>query len=724
MAWARRNVDADGAAMGLQMLIAVIAALFLALLLRLEYPAWAVFTVLMLGMAQYVGAIQEKGLLRILGTIVGGALGFLATGALQQTQMLYLPLTFIVVAVSVAMFGQSRAPYAFFLSGLTYVVIISNSQVDPSQAWRYAILRIEEVSLGVVVSLIVQSTIFPRYANEAFQKVFNSALREIAQATPCGLERFREKNASLGATLRDFPEKSTALRRLMRFGGMESPMFRRDIGKHAEMVDRIGRAAALLRSLTQLDPAPEPYRTVLGSLMHDAGTMLGKGWGELEKGGVLASGWKADLDAVCEKIDEGLVALRSDTAAQSLSPAEVGTISAHLLTLTELRETLLGIDAWNQTPSQKIPRPESLALAPAWPDATWIFRATRAGLAVVVALVLENWLNPPGGSIMMLCVYTFTSLNALSPDESGDRFAFRQTIFFTIVMAAISLALLAGTPLLASYSVQNIVIGAWVFLFGYWLHRAGGVTVPLTVSFMALVSMVGLNAQRPVAFEGIVGFFFGIANGFVIASLAQRLLWPALPQKNLQKGMQSYLETLAVSLPDGIAKLPLWKRTNHVLFPSKARLLIRVMRGPTLPVDEAERLEEYVLTVQEIGASLSLCVGYLLPILPPDLAKIGSAAVDDAKETMRRGLDELSRAFGDARMPCDLAPTINAALTRWDEWCETLHHWVLEKNTSPQLSVPLLGFSARFRISLVLLRRAFDEGRGLRLADYLGDISV
>ena len=73
------TVDLDGAVLGLQMAISVVVVLFLALVIRLEYPTWAVFTVLMLSMANYVGAVQEKSVLRLIGTIVGGALGFLAT---------------------------------------------------------------------------------------------------------------------------------------------------------------------------------------------------------------------------------------------------------------------------------------------------------------------------------------------------------------------------------------------------------------------------------------------------------------------------------------------------------------------------------------------------------------------------------------------------------------------------------------------------------------------
>jgi hypothetical protein len=100
----RGSVDWEAAAMGLEMVIGVLAALYIALLLKLEFPGWAVFTVLMLLLAQYVGAVQQKALFRLAGTVVGGALGDLATGALQQSPLLYLSVTFVVVARTACIF--------------------------------------------------------------------------------------------------------------------------------------------------------------------------------------------------------------------------------------------------------------------------------------------------------------------------------------------------------------------------------------------------------------------------------------------------------------------------------------------------------------------------------------------------------------------------------------------------------------------------------------------
>jgi hypothetical protein len=354
----------------------------------------------------------------------------------------------------------------------------------------------------------------------------------------------------------------------------------------------------------------------------------------------------------------------------------------------------------------------------------WIQRGIRAGVAVVAGLILENWLNPPGGGMMMLCICTFTALNAISPNESGDRPAVRQLIVMSSVMALASLAMLVSTPLLASYAVQNTVMVTWAFLFGYWFHRAGGITVPLNYSFMVLACVVSLNAQEPVSFEAIVGIFFGMVNGPIVACLAQRLMWPALPQNNLRLGVKKYLESMQAALRDGMWSLPLWQRTEHTLFPAKARLAIAAMRGPTCPPEEARRLEEFILTIQEMSWEFSLCLGRLHPILPPDFLEKGNASIARAKEILRRGLAEIADSFAAARQPADLTAEIDAALRDWDEWMDWLRRQILANQTSPEISIPMMGISARIRSTLQLLRRANAEARTLRLRDYLGDVSI
>ena len=717
-------VDREGVAHGLQMAVSVLVALFFALVLRLEYPTWAVFTVLMLSMARYVGAVQEKAAFRLIGTIVGGVLGYLATSSLQQTPFLYLPITFVVVAFSVAMFGQSRAPYAFFLVGMTYVVVASDSLGDPSSASHYSLLRIEEVGLGVIVSMVVQVLVFPRFANDGFAGLIRSSLAELADAVDLGIRHFSEQKTETVGILRDFPSKSTQMRVLLRFGAMESKSFRQDIGRHAQKVDLIARAAALILSFARHEPVQEAIRCRLNGHVEEIGHLLREGFLALEDGKSLPAEWVARLAEIWAVLDALVIEMRADPELQKLPPFESGIMSAHLLILRELCDLVKEFDALNNSSSKNYPLSERLALAPAWPSTPWIQRGIRAGAAIVTGLILEDWLNPPGSAMMMLSIYVFTSLNAISPDESGDRPAFRQLIVFTFVMALASLLLILATPLLASYSVQNTVMVTWAFLFGYWFHRVGGTTVPLLYCFMLLACVVSLNAQKPVSFEAIVGVFFGLVNGPIIACIAQRLMWPSLPQNNLRLGVKKYLDSMQEAVHDGMCSLPLWRRTETTLFPAKARLAIAAMRGPTCPPDEARRLEEFILTIQEMAWEFSLCLGRLHPILPPEFLEKGTASIARAKETFRRGLAEIADSFAAARQPADFTAEMESALRDWDEWMAWLRHQILANQTSTEISIPLMGISARIRSTLQLLGRSNAEARALSLRDYLGDISL
>jgi uncharacterized membrane protein YccC len=717
-------LDREGLAQGLQMAVSVVASLFLALVLRLEYPTWAVFTVLMLSMARFVGAVQEKGAFRLIGTIAGGILGYLATSSLQQSPLLYLPLTFVVVAFSIAMFGQSRAPYAFFLLGMTYVVVASDSLGAPSTAWEFALMRVEEVGLGVVVSLVVQVLVCPRFANDAFAGLIRATLDELAGAVELGVRRFAVEKTGLAESLRDFPSKSTQMRVLLRFGAMESKMFRQSIGLHAQKVDLISKAAALIRSFARHAPVPEPIRSRCQAPVEEIGSLLRDGFRNLEDGKPLSAEWHARLDEAWTSLDAQVVEFRSTLEVQKLAAEESGEMSAHLLLLRELCDLVKEFDALNNNPAKTYPLSERLALAPPWPGLPWIQRGIRAGAAVVAGLIIEDWINPPGASMMMLVIYTFTAFNALSPDESGDRPAFRQLLVSVLVMGAGCLAMLAVSPLLASYAVLNIVIAVWAFLFGYWFHRKGGVTVPLMYCFLMLACVVGLNAQQPVSFETVVGMFFGMVNGPIIASVAQRLMWPALPQNTLRLGVKKYLDAMAGALHLGIWSLPLWRRNELTLFPAKARLAIAAMRGPTCPPDEARRLEEFILTLQEMMWEFSLCLGRLQPILPPEFSEKGNAAIARAKETFHLGLTELAESFAAARQPADQSAEIDAAIGDWNEWMDWLRREIAVRDLDADTGILLMGISARIRSTLQIFRRARMEARSLRPADYFGDVAL
>ena len=718
------TLEPRAAALGLQMALAGMAAFFFAQVLRLQYPSWSVFTVIVLLLARYVGAVEEKAVLRLIGTVLGGVLAYLATAAWQQSPLLYLASTFLIVTVSIAFFGQSRAPYAFYLTGLTYIVVASNGMAHPDDSWAYALARVEEVLLGVVVSIVIQTTVFPNYANRDFRRILCTALGELVVATPRTAARFTGEHSGLTSALRDFPRLASQMRTLLRFGARESSSFRREIGRHAGTVDLFARAASLLRSVEILRPAPEPYRSRMAGDVVRAADLLAAGWEELGKNGRLGAETRVALDEVARQIGAVMIDLRDNHEAQNLAPAEIVNVSGQLLALQELRQVILDLDALWRPEESHAPRADKLALAPPWPDLFWLRHGIRAGLATVTALVLENWLSPPGGTFMVLCAFNFTALNTLSPEGSGDRGAFTYVVVFTVVMTGATIALIAGTPLLASYAVFNLFIATWLFLFGYWAYDRNGITVPMQVSFLVLVSIIGLNAQDPVSFQKITGTFFGLVNGFLIASVFQRLLWPVLPQRQLQRAIPTYLRAVASCLPGGLAALPIWQRATIALTPSQGRTYLAAMAGATCPDDERERLENYLLTLQQLVGEILLSVGRLLPACPAALAEELTPRVNEVRTLIKSVLKELANAFAESRCPVDLSAELESCLARWDETINLLRQRLREQHIDAATAVDLMGLASRYRTTLVLLARACQEAGQLRLSEYLGDVAL
>ncbi len=76
---------------GLKFGLAGVIAVFIALFIQLEEPTWALFTVFVLMIAQYVGAIAEKSVFRIIGTIIGAIFGYVLTASLEQQPILFPP---------------------------------------------------------------------------------------------------------------------------------------------------------------------------------------------------------------------------------------------------------------------------------------------------------------------------------------------------------------------------------------------------------------------------------------------------------------------------------------------------------------------------------------------------------------------------------------------------------------------------------------------------------
>src|SRR6266404_124577 len=169
---------------GIKVGLAGLLALFCSQALRLPSDNWGMLTVIVLMNQQFMGAFAFKAIMRMTGTIAGAVVGVWLVGDYTSTPEIFLPVLFLVTAFASYKYGQLGArqvPYAYYLLGFTALTIATDGVTDPAQASQIGLDRTEEILVGIMSSLLVMSSLWPRYAREEFIEAGRAALKTVDQ---------------------------------------------------------------------------------------------------------------------------------------------------------------------------------------------------------------------------------------------------------------------------------------------------------------------------------------------------------------------------------------------------------------------------------------------------------------------------------------------------------------------------------------------------------------
>ena len=222
--------------------LASLLALYVALILRLDHPNWAVLTVLVMMNSHFVGSTTLKAMLRCVGTIGGALLGVWLVGTYTSSPVPFLLLIFIILGIAVYKFGQypaSQAPYAYYLVGLTTLSVATYGIQDPSDVWRIGLNRALEILVGSFSSLAVTSIIWPRYAREEFFELSCKVLEtsaEVLSLETTSYIQIRDRPGQLELLRKRFEQQVSTLRNLLQAGAQESTRFYGRLGNYNEFV--------------------------------------------------------------------------------------------------------------------------------------------------------------------------------------------------------------------------------------------------------------------------------------------------------------------------------------------------------------------------------------------------------------------------------------------------------------------------------------------------------
>ena len=597
---------------GIKLGLASLLSLYVALVLRLEHPNWAVLTCLVMMNSHFVGSTALKAMLRCVGTIAGALLGVWLVGTYSSSPVIFLVLISIILGIAVYKFGQypgSQAPYAYYLVGLTTLSVATYGIQDPSDVWRTGLNRALEILAGSFSSLAVTSLIWPRYAREEFFELGSKALETAAEVVSLETASYiqpQDRSGQLEQLRKRFEQQVSTLRNLLQAGAQESTRFYGRLGNYNAFVVSLTN---LFQAALHLETKRDEESQYIARIQDELAAVSTAVAQEFQ---VLTSAYtpgarlpETTLDEAFDTLLEKLRALRA--AGLFLEPSIETNIDffSHIAALRTIRHELLEMRHIKKgLPRLRAAHPERKRAWDLLPTIDWLWMKTafKSALAAALSLLLIRWIHPPGPAALPLAALLFSVLQRtfIRAGSTGDLRAFQRLFFAFIILSVYTALLILIIPFLADYLAMNLVLFVGLFIFGFLTARAPGLSFWAIVTILSTSVFVGLNPQVPVASSTIIDSVVGLIAGMAIATVIGRLIWPLLPQRLLRDDLVEFFGQLkALSNP----KLPKVKiQTRLALLPIEALQASKRIRLRGFTGEEQRQFELLIRALSALAA--------------------------------------------------------------------------------------------------------------------------
>lgn len=156
-------------------------ALYLALRIGLPNPYWAVVTAYVVAQPR-AGAVLSKSMFRVVGTLVGAIVSiWLVPPFVHAPELLALAVSLWVgLCVFASILDRSARSYMFALAGYSSCIIVFPGVMQPSAIFDVAVLRVEEITLGILCSAMVHSLVLPGSVRKTLLERLDAILDESA----------------------------------------------------------------------------------------------------------------------------------------------------------------------------------------------------------------------------------------------------------------------------------------------------------------------------------------------------------------------------------------------------------------------------------------------------------------------------------------------------------------------------------------------------------------
>ncbi|TPI44938.1 FUSC family protein [Mesorhizobium sp. B3-1-7] len=175
--------------------VAALSALFLALWIDLPRPYWAVATVFITTQS-LAGATRSKAAYRVYGTVLGAvATVIMVPNLIDAPELLSAAIAlWVAFCLYFSLLDRTPKSYVLMLGGYTAAFVGFPSVADPGSIFDTAVARAEEITLGILCASLVSSVVLPQSVAPLIRSRLDQWFRDARQWSAAVFNRNRTDN--------------------------------------------------------------------------------------------------------------------------------------------------------------------------------------------------------------------------------------------------------------------------------------------------------------------------------------------------------------------------------------------------------------------------------------------------------------------------------------------------------------------------------------------------
>lgn len=138
-----------------------------------DRPYWAGFAVAFISLAT-VGQSLNKGVLRMVGTVMAAIVALTLIGLFSQQRWLFMLFLSLWFAFCTYMNGGTRHQYFWFVGAFVALIIAGDGGPNAQNAFTIAALRLQQTGLGVLTYSLVAILLWPNNSKKALEAIARS----------------------------------------------------------------------------------------------------------------------------------------------------------------------------------------------------------------------------------------------------------------------------------------------------------------------------------------------------------------------------------------------------------------------------------------------------------------------------------------------------------------------------------------------------------------------